>query len=88
MSGISETVHMRLKKLATYGYINIYQNPFRDCEKNSKIQNGRQNVKDRQQMRMAAISQTLHLRLKRLKVGPIWLAINYELLGHLCAHVD
>ena len=75
--GISETVHMRLKKLATYGYINIYQNPFWDCKKNAKIQNGRQNVKDRQQIRMSAISETLHLSLKRLKFGPIWLAVNY-----------
>ena len=42
------------------GYRNIYQNP-PNSELNAKISN------DHQKIRMAGISETLHLRLKRLK---------------------
>ena len=75
MAGISETVLLRVKNKFCHillpGYSNIYKNPPKS-ELNAKISN------DHQTIRMAGISETLHLRLKRLKFGPIMVIAIYR----------
>ena len=75
MAGISETVHLRVKKTDILPHMVTRLQKY--IPKSAKIGIERQTFKWPPKIRMAGISETLHLRLKRPKFGLIMVIAIY-----------